>query len=73
MRDFYLTDNRKPLLVFKSRILIRMVRLKESRYMQTWKGSITFQDGKEAMLLALIYLGEQKETITLAEELASNR
>lgn len=41
--------------------------------MQTWKGSITFQDGKEAMLLALIYLGEQKETITLAEELASNR
>ena len=73
MRDFYLTDNRTPLLVFKSRILIRMVRLKESRYMQTWKVSITFQDGKEAMLLALIYLGEQKETITLAEELASNR
>lgn len=33
--DFYLTDNRKPLLIFKSRILIHMMRLKESRYMQT--------------------------------------
>ena len=43
------------------------MRLKESRYVQTWKGSITFQDGREAMLVALMYLGEQKKTITLAE------
>lgn len=33
--DFYATDNRKTLLVFKSRILIHMMRLKESRYVQT--------------------------------------
>ena len=43
------------------------MRLKESRYVQTWKGSITFQDGREAMLVALMHLGEQKKTITLAE------